>query len=553
VKQGNGLPDWMRRPGLTGLLMLLAAVSGWSQESSPASAPSQSDSTASAIHDLQQQVKELRSAMAEMRSETEQYRAENAALRHELQTVRSPSASAAGPPPGDSYQMTPPATADSERTRVQSAPPQANQTGSLEERVASLEESSQLVNSKVNDQYQTKVESASKYRVRLSGIVLLNLFNSHGQTDSQDFPSFVRGPGTGTGSLGATLRQSEIGLEVFGPTLAGAKTSASLQADFAGGFPATWNGLNSGIFRLRTASMRMDWKNTSVVVGQDNAFFSPLSPTSFASLAVPALNYAGNLWAWTPQVRVEHRFQLSAAQNIMIQGGILDNLSGEFPVDPYFRMPVAGELSRQPAYAMRTAWTRTVLGQPLSFGAAGYYSRQDWVICPPGGANPSACYQPENHYIDGWAGMADWQIPLAPRVIFTGEFFRGKALGGIGGGISQSVLYNGDPTLPTTSVRGLDSIGGWSQLKLKATNTLEFNAAVGLDNPTSAEVRAAAPSQPFLFSPSSVQNRGALVNFVFRPRSSLLFSAEYGHLRTSQLNDVINTADQFNLIMGILF
>jgi len=90
-------------------------------------------------------------------------------------------------------------------------------------------------------------------------------------------------------------------------------------------------------------------------------------------------------------------------------------------------------------------------------------------------------------------------------------------------------------------------------LKLKATSTLELNAAVGLDNPTTAEVRAAAPSQQFLFSPSSVQNRGALVNFVFRPRSSLLFSAEYSHLRTLQLNDVSNSADQFNLIMGILF
>jgi len=50
-----------------------------------------------------------------------------------------------------------------------------------------------------------------------------------------------------------------------------------------------------------------------------------------------------------------------------------------------------------------------------------------------------------------------------------------------------------------------------------------------------------------------VQNRGALVNVVFRPRSSLLFSGEYGRLRTTQLNDVSNSADQISLIMGILF
>jgi hypothetical protein len=282
--------------------------------------------------------------------------------------------------------------------------------------------------------------------------------------------------------------------------------------------------------------MRLDWKNTSIVAGQDNLFFSPLSPTSFASLAVPALNYAGNLWAWTPQVRVEHRFQISGDQNVTIQGGILDNLTGEFPSDPFFRMPVAGESSRQPAYAARTAWTHTLFGQPLSFGAAGYYSRQNWL---------------SNQYVDGWAGMADWEIPLAPRVAFTGEFYRGKAIGGIGGGISQSVVYDGDPTVNLYArVHGLDAIGGWSQLKLKATRTLEFNAAVGVDNPTAAEVRRSVQAGG---SPVLVQNRGGLVNFVFRPRSSLLFSAEYRHLQSFQLDDGSNSADQFNLMMGILF
>jgi hypothetical protein len=542
----------MRKPGLAGLLLLLGTICAWCQESNPAGPSSGSDSTAAAIHDLQQQVNELRSAMAEMRLQTEQYRAENAALRKELQTARGPAAVAG---PGDSYRAAPQANVDAERPHADPSRPGAKPAGSMEERVASLEESSQLLNSKVDDQYQTKVESASKYRVRLSGLVLLNLFNSHGATDNQDFPSLVTGPSTGSGSFGATMRQSEIGLEVFGPTWAGAKISGSLQADFAGGFAGTWNGLNSGIFRLRTASMRMDWRDSSIVVGQDSAFFSPFSPTSFASLAVPALNYAGNLWAWSPQVRVEHRFEISGDQKISIQGGILDNLTGEFPAGatPYFRQPGAGELSRQPAYAIRTAWAHTIFGQPLSFGAAGYYSRQFWATCPQGSASRWACPRSYNHYVDGWAGMADWEIPVAPRLLFTGEFYRGKALSGIGGGVSQSVVYEGDPNNPITPVRGLDSIGGWSQLKFKITPTLELNAAFGLDNPTTAEVRAAAASQAFLFGPLLVQNRGGLVNFIFRPRSNLLLSGEYQHLQTFQLNDVSNSAQQFNLIMGILF
>jgi hypothetical protein len=439
------------------------------------------------------------------------------------------------PPVTSSYAPIPTAVLGTEERSV--APP-AVKSESLEERIASLEESSQLMSSKVGDQYQAKVESASKYRVRLSGLVLLNLFSNHGAVDNQDVPSFVTGPGAGTGNFGATMRQSEIGLEVFGPTLAGAKTSASLQADFSGGYPATWNGVNSGIFRLRTASMRMDWARTSIVAGQDNSFFSPLSPTSFASLAIPAFNYAGNLWAWTPQVRVEHRFDIAGDQSITIQGGILDNLTGDFPTAQYFRTPNVGEMSRQPAFAVRTAWTRSLHGQPLRLGAAGYYSRQDW---------------PLDRYVDGWAGMADWEIPLIDRLSLTGEYYRGRAVAGIGGEINQGVVFDGDPTLPTTSLRGLDSVGGWSQLKFKATNMLELNAAYGLDNPTASEVRAAAPSQPYLFGPLRVRNSSGLVNFVFRPRSNLLFSAEYRHLQTLQLNDMSNGAEQFNLMMGILF
>ena len=193
----------------------------------------------------------------------------------------------------------------------------------LEDRVASLEESSQLLNSKIIDQYQTKIEAASKYRIRLSGIVLLNVFGNHGSVDNQDFPTWAipASANLPTMALGASLRQSEIGLEVFGPRLAGAKTTGNLQVDFSGGFTNTPDGVNFGLVRMRVASLRMDWKNTSVVAGQDNAFISPLSPTSFASLAVPAFGYAGNLWGWIPQVRVEHRFNLSEGQNITLQGG----------------------------------------------------------------------------------------------------------------------------------------------------------------------------------------------------------------------------------------
>jgi hypothetical protein len=397
-----------------------------------------------------------------------------------------------------------------------------------------------LLGSKINEQYQTKVESAAKYRVRLSGIVLMNAFRNVGASDNLDLPDYAQppaAPGLAQTSFGATLRQSEIGLEIFGPTLAGAKTSANVQFDFAGGFPATNNGVNFGIARLQTASLRLDWKQTSVIAGQDSLFISPLSPTSFASLAIPAFAYAGNLWGWTPQLRVEHRFDLADQQTLTLQGGILDNLDWETPSDPFFRSAQAGELSGQPAYAMRTAWSRPVSDHPLSFAAAGYYGRQNWGW---------------DRSVDAWAGMTDWQIPILRRLILSGEFYRGRGVGGLGGAVGQTIVYGGNPLYSTTSIRGLDSAGGWSQLKFQLTPKLELNGVFAEDNAFAGDIRGFA-TDANNFGPILGRNRGALGNLVYRPRSDLLLSAEFRRLRTFPVYDSASVTNQINLAMGVLF
>src|SRR5260370_7151238 len=92
---------------------------------------------------------------------------------------------------------------------------------------------------------------------------------------------------------------------------------------------------------MQTASLRMDWQHTSVVAGQDSLFVSPLSPTSFASLATPAFAFAGNLWGWTPQLRVEHRFSVSDQQTLTVQAGTLANPDWGFPSQPVSPSPHA--------------------------------------------------------------------------------------------------------------------------------------------------------------------------------------------------------------------
>jgi hypothetical protein len=516
---------WILALGLAGSTRS-AAQANTPQAGSPPD-PAQAAQLAAAVRELQAQVQELRSAVAEVRAEAAQYRAETASLRQELEASRGQQ-SAEGQP------QTPPSQEEAAGTQT------ASTSSSDATRLSALEENYQLLNSKVDDQYQTKVESASRHRVRLSGLVLLNLFSNRGSADNFDYPNYVPAP-TGwdpQGGFGATLRQSQLGLEVFGPRLAGAETSGQISLDFAGGLPNTLNGVNFGVVRLRTASMRLDWQSTSIIAGQDPLFISPLNPSTFASVAVPGFGYDGNLWAWTPQVRVEHRFSTGENQSLTLQAGVLDNLTGEPPFDSFDRIPQAGENSSQPGYGLRTAWTKNVFGHPLTLGAAGYYSRQWWYF---------------NRHVDGWAGMADWDIPLSARWSLSGEFYRGKAVGGLAGGIGRSVIFSGNIFDPNTQIQPINSVGGWSQLKFRLNPKLEFNGAAGLDNPYASDLRAFQGSSTSYFDPTLAQNRAAFVNFIYRPRSNLLFSAEYRHLRTSLIDDGDRAADQVNLIMGILF
>jgi len=542
--------DWLR----WGMLLGVTAWSAFGAAQEPAnrkqppSPESLHESVSDSVRELREQVRELQAAVAGMRSDWQRTRAETAELRRELEEVRAgtvPRSAVLKDAVAKSETGNSEAAAGISQNILQNGAPQDQRTEDQKKsgHAASLEEEYQLLSGKVDDQYQTKVESASKYRMRLSGIVLMNLVSNQGALDNIDLPTlaYARPPGGSGGSFGATLRQSEIGFEAFGPAVAGAKTKADLQLDLAGGFPSVPNGINSGLVRLRTATMRMDWTNTSLVVGQDAIFFSPNSPTSFATLAIPALTYAGNLWGWVPQIRVEHKVALGEESSLIFQGGILDPVSGEVPgAEPgtsYYRQAGPGEASRQPAYGTRIAWTRNVFGQPLRVGIGGYYTRQDYAF---------------NRNVDGWAGMTDFDLPLNRQFSLSGKFYRGRALGGLYGGIGRSVLFSGDPTLASTEVQALDSIGGWAQLKYRPANKWEFNAAFGMDNPYASDLKYFEYPQSY-GDATLARNQAGFVNMIYRPRSDLLFSAEYRHLTTYSLTDGGNSAGHLNLMMGVLF
>jgi hypothetical protein len=460
---------------------------------------------------LQKQITEMRTIMEEMKAEIVRTRTEAQELRQAIENSRGQT------------------NAIVEAAGAQGSDP-----------VQKLQEDQELLNAKIDEQYQTKIESASKYRVRLSGTVLVNLFNNRGAVDNIDFPSFAvdSGPVYTRGSLGGTIRQSLLGLEVFGPDVKGAKVSGDLQFDFAGGFPNVPDGVALGLPRLRTGAVRMSWPKTTVVAGQDAPFFSPLSPSSIASVALPAFSYSGNLWTWIPQIRLERRLDLSENSNILLQGGLLDPLNGDVPPYQYTRTPQAGEASRRPASALRTAWTHKMFGRELTIGASSYYSRQNWGF---------------GRHIDAWAATSDWTVPLGRRFEFDGEFYRGRAIGGLGGGIGRSVLFSTTLADPRARIKGLNSTGGWAQIKFRQSDKLEWNGAYGQDTVPAKTVRFYPFFQQTYVGASITRNQSAFANFIYRPRSDLMLSLEYRRIRTFSILTNYDQADQINLSMGVLF
>jgi hypothetical protein len=520
AKQQASVTQWIMLCGILAVAFLPLLCSAQS------ATPAQAGDTG-ALQELQDQVRELKAMVLQLEQQTVASRAEITRLREELETRGE----------------TPTAVAASSAVDQQSPAYGASTTAQLEQRLDHIDEEQQLLSGKIDTQYQTKVESASKYRVRLSGIVLFNMFGNSGRVDSIDVPTWAlrSNPISSSGSVGGTLRQSIIGIETFGPDLWGAHTSANLNFDFGGGFPATDNGVNFGLMRLRTAAVRLDWKNTSVIAGQDQLFLAPLSPTSFASLIVPPLSYAGNLWSWTPQLRVEHRFALSGGAKITLAGGFLDPVTGENPygnsyVD--FRIPNAGEQSRQPAYGGRVAYSHPLFGKTFSLGASGYYSRQNWGF---------------DRTVNGWAGMMDANLPLGSRFELSSFFYRGAAIGGLGAALGRSVLFNGPLSDPATEVIALNDVGGWAQLKFLATPKLEFNVAFGQDSPFSDDFYRFG-EQSDSYGPTFITaNRGGFGNVIYRPRSDLLLSMEYHRLRSFTIYDNSYEAGQLNMSVGVLF
>jgi hypothetical protein len=349
----------------------------------------------------------------------------------------------------------------------------------------------EILQAQVAELAQTKVESTTRFPVRLFGTVHAGVFANSATANWLDNPNIVAAPPADgyTGTMSASLRQTRLGIAADGPTLGSARTNAVVAMDFFGGIPGFQTGQVMGLPRLLVAYARIEGAKTALEVGQDHVILAPRDPTSLAAYSFPLLFRSGNLYLRAPQVRLEHTF----ASRLKAAAGIIAPIGGDLVGDAYLFVPPAlgGERSRRPGVQARMAYTvgESTDTRLVDIGVSGHrgWERRGAAL------------------VDAWAAAVDF---AARRDVFgaAGELFTADNADVFGG------------------ATGLDarSAGGWGELQLFPSSRVAFTAGGGIDR-----VRGDRR-----FALVRGENRSAYGNVIFSLSPEVQTSFEYRWLRT---------------------
>ena len=409
----------------------------------------------------------------------------------------------------------------------------------------SIRERQAIQESQIATQDQTKVESESKYPVKITGLLLLNGFVN---TRGVDIPAAPTVASAGSGSTGASVRQTVLGIDARGPHLWGARSYADLRVDFFGnavapalGAPVGSYSTNNSLLRFRTAHAGLQWEYTEAAFSLDRPLISPDSPSSLTAVANPALAWSGNLWAWNPQLTLTQNVPFAGSHSLQLQAAMID--AGDPPItlaglNNAAVVPTSGaEQSRWPGLEARIAFLGSPRDDRDHLGVGGYFSPH--VL-------------PDGRRYDAWAGTLDARFHLPGRLQFSGSFYRGLALGGLGAGGYKDYGYLYEPNQNQYYFRPLNDVGGWTQLKEKWNERLEFNAAFGMDNVFANDLHRYAVPAGMVYQ-NLARNRTWTGNVIYSPSAYLLFSLEYRYLVSAPITGASSSSNVIGLSAGFKF
>ncbi len=408
----------------------------------------------------------------------------------------------------------------------------------LSDSVANLKEGQEVLIAEVAAHEQSKVETVSKYPLKLSGLVLFNSFVNRGRVNNIYAPvvALRESVEAADGSTGATLRQTILGFNAKGPKIFGAESRSDVRVDFFGDQAGYSYSPSEGMLRLRTAHAELDWPETRLVALLDKPIISPLNPTSFAMVGVAPLAWSGNLWTWLPQLEIAQKLNIGDHQ-LGIEAAMIDVADPPINYGSVAKAVGAAQRSQFPGSELLLSFSGDRVGRVPAVTVGGYWGphRYDY-----------------GQHTDAWAVTASGLLPLPRGMELSGEFYRGQSLGGLGGGVYKDVVLMKPFLDEDAQVEGLNAIGGWAQWKFRMTNKIEWNAAMGEDQGQASQLRSAQLDYSNLYA-ALARNQTVFGNVIYRPSNYLMLSFEYRNIRTWPLHGNAYSAQAYVLTTGYEF
>jgi hypothetical protein len=362
---------------------------------------------------------------------------------------------------------------------------------------------------------QAKVESSQKFPVSLTGVLLFNAFANGKYGGGSEFP-FNAALTPSAAATGATFRQTILGLKFNGPALpGGGKASGTFYMDFWGGTSSAGNNL----FRVRTATIDLTWKNTTISVGQDKPIVSPRDPVSLAQVSFAPLSAAGNLWLWQPQARIEQRFSLADDAGVRVQAGVYET-SESYPTNGAPAFTNTLEKAR-PAYQARVEFFK---------GS----EKRRFEIAP--GVSLSTSHVAGTSVASHLATL-DWLARPISAVEFTGALFHGDDAAGLG------ALRQGFMVLNDGSVLPVHANGGWAQVAFTITPRLSFHLFGGEESDHSDGFSAGNTSRNLTYAG----------NIMYKLAPNIVAAFEAAQNRTDYVASGLRLSNHYDLALGYLF
>jgi hypothetical protein len=343
-------------------------------------------------------------------------------------------------------------------------------------------------------------------------------------TNSADDPTYVIQEKANFGNdrnFALTVRQTQFGLNIQTPDVAGGKSRGKVEIDFYA--PAAAEIKPEP--RLRYAYWELVYPEWSVLVGQAIDVMSPIYPVT---LNRPHLDQSGNIGYRRPMVKYQRTFTIGGDS---LQTELALARGSASPASSSVLDDAASDAGWPLVEARAGISIPTALKRPIVFGISGHVGQEEYdrVTLDAGPPASLKTVSGNGNEFMTYSGNLDWKAPLAENWDVAGEFFAGRNLDDFVGGIGQGVnnaANQGATKFASALNKPIDAIGGWTQITYRPVKKWSLSVGAGIDDPDNADLSGAI---------NRARNLTCFANAIYSATSNLSVGLETAYMDTDYL------------------